>query len=216
MSVGRDPAPSTGAMRSVLPSWHEKRAAQGAPAPVATAYEGMIRVAAALAIAALAGGCFLPLYGEQSPTGAPVLRDQLSAVDVLQIQAPKGSEEARIAVEIRNALLYDFTGGGYPAPPTHRLKIAMASTRASIIVDVNTSRPDVENYGINATYTLTEIATGKIVVTGTTFARVSYDIPGQEQRYARVRGLRDAELRAARVVADNIRSRLASYFIAGT
>jgi len=176
----------------------------------------MIRVAAALAIAALAGGCFLPLYGEQSPTGAPVLRDQLSAVDVLQIQAPKGSEEARIADEIRNALLYDFTGGGYPAPPTHRLKIAMASTRASIIVDVNTSRPDVENYGINTTYTLTELATGKIVVTGTTFARVSYDIPGQEQRYARVRGLRDAELRAARVVADNIRSRLASYFIAGT
>ena len=57
---------------------------------------------------------------------------------------------------------------------------------------------------------------GKIVVTGTTFARVSYDIPGQEQRYARVRGLRDAELRAARVVADNIRLRLSSYFIAGT
>jgi len=176
----------------------------------------MIRVAAALAIAALAGSCFLLLYGEQPATRGPVLRDQLSAVDVLQIQAPKGSEEARIAVEIRNALLYDFTGGGYPAPPTHRLKIAIASTRASIIVDVNTSRPDVENYGINATYTLTEIGTGKVVVTGTTFARVSYDIPGQEQRFARVRGLRDAELRAAKVISDNIRSRLASYFIAGT
>jgi LPS-assembly lipoprotein len=176
----------------------------------------MVRAAAALAIAALAGGCFQPLYGEQSPTGGPVLRDQLSAVDVLQIAAPKGSEEARLAVEVRNALLYDFTGGGYPAPPTHRLNIAMYSTRASIVVDRNTSRPDVENYGLNANYTLTEIATGKIVVTGATFARVSYDIPGQEQRYARVRGLRDAELRAAKVVADNIRSRLASYFIAGT
>src|SRR5262249_11744627 len=43
-----------------------------------------MRAAAALAIAALAGGCFQPLYGEQSPTGGPVLRDQLSAVDVLQ------------------------------------------------------------------------------------------------------------------------------------
>jgi len=28
--------------------------------------------------------------------------------------------------------------------------------------------------------------------------------------------LRDAETRAAKVIADNIRSRLASYFIAGT
>jgi LPS-assembly lipoprotein len=182
----------------------------------ASAHGRMMRVAAALAIAALAGGCFQPLYGEQSPTGGPVLRDQLSAVDVLQIQAPKGTDEARIAVEIRNALLYDFTGGGYAAPPTHRLKIAMSSTRSTIIVDVHTSRPDVENYGINATYSLTEIGTGNVVVTGQTFARVSYDIPGQEQRFARVRGLRDAELRAAKVIADNIRSRLASYFIAGT
>src|SRR4029453_4388963 len=182
----------------------------------ASAHGTMIRVAAALAIATLAGGCFQPLYGDQSPTGGPILRDQLSAVDVMQIQAPKGTDEARIAVEIRNALLYDFTGGGYAAPPTHRLKIAIASSRASIIVDVNTSRPDVENYGLTATYSLTEIGTGRVVVTGQTFARVSYDIPGQEQRFARVRGLRDAELRAAKVVADNIRSRLASYFIAGT
>jgi LPS-assembly lipoprotein len=176
----------------------------------------IVRAAAALAIAALAGGCFQPLYGEHSPTGGPVLRDQLSAVDVLQIEAPKGTDESRLAVEIRNALLFDFTGGGASAAPTHKLKISISSTRTSIIVDVNTSRPDVENYGINATYSLTEIATNKTVVTGQTFARVSYDIPGQQQRYARVRGLRDAESRAAKVIADNIMSRLASYFVAGT
>jgi LPS-assembly lipoprotein len=175
-----------------------------------------LRAAAALAVAALAGGCFQPLYGERAPTGGAILRDQLSAVDVQQIDAPKGTDEARLAVEIRNALLYDFTGGGYAAPPTHRLKVAISSTRASIIVDVNTSRPDIENYGINATYTLSEIATGKVVVTGQTFSRVSYDIPGQQQRFARLRGLRDAENRAAKVIADNIRSRLSSYFIAGT
>jgi LPS-assembly lipoprotein len=203
--------------------WHEGGSAgcsrgecDGAHRPCASSQRRLFRAIAALAIAALAGGCFQPLYGEQSPTGGPVLREQLSAVDILQIAAPKGTDEARIAVEIRDALLYSFTGGGYAASPTHRLKISIASTRVSIIVDVNTSRPDVENYGLNATYTLTEIATGKIVVTGTTFSRVSYDIPGQEQRFARVRGLRDAELRAAKVIADNIRSRLASYFIAGT
>lgn len=176
----------------------------------------IVRSVAALAIAALAGGCFQPLYGERSLTGGPVLRDQLSAVDVLQIEAPKGTDEARLAVEIRNALLFDFTGGGSPASPTHVLKIAMSSTRAAIIVDVNTSRPDIENYGINATYSLTEIATKKVVVTGQTFARVSYDIPGQQQRFARIRGLRDAESRAAKVIADNIMQRLASYFVAGT
>jgi LPS-assembly lipoprotein len=176
----------------------------------------LVRAALALALAALAGGCFQPLYGEQSLTGGPILRDPLSAVDILQIRAPKGSDEDRIAVEIRNDLLFDFTGGGYAAPPTHRLKIDIASTRASIIVDTQSSRPDIENYGINATYSLLEIATNRIVVTGQTFSRVSFDIPGQQQRFARLRGLRDAENRAARVIADNIKARLASYFIAGT
>src|SRR5438132_6433887 len=122
-----------------------------------TAIGRLPRLAAALAIAALAGGCFQPLYGERSPTGGgPVLRDQLSAVDILQIEAPKGTDEARLAVEIRNALLFNFTGGSGAAPPTHRLKVAMSTTRSTVIVDIHTSRPDIENYGITATYSLTE------------------------------------------------------------
>jgi LPS-assembly lipoprotein len=92
----------------------------------------------------------------------------------------------------------------------------MSSNIADIIVDTTTTRPAIEDYGINATYVLTEIASSKQVVTGQTFARVSYDVPGQEQRFARLRGLRDAESRAGQVIADNIRSRLASYFAAGT
>ena len=173
------------------------------------------RAAMGLAIAALTGGCFQPLYGEHSPTGGPILRDQLSAVDVLQIDAPKGSDEARLAVDIRDALLFDFTGGSAAAPPTHRLKITIASTRASIIVDINTSRPDIENYGINASYSLTEIATGKVVVTGNASTPVSYDTLGQ-QRFARLSGMHDAERRAAKVISDNITTRLASYFISGS
>src|SRR5262245_3122477 len=88
-----------------------------------------LRTAGPLALAVLAGGCFQPLYGEHSLTGAPVLREQLSAVDILQIDAPKATDEARLAVEIRNALIFDFTGGSGAAPSTHRLKIAMTTTR---------------------------------------------------------------------------------------
>src|SRR5262245_65661143 len=107
--------------------WHDR----GMDRPVGSAHGRIMRAAAALAIAALAGGCFQPLYGEQSPTGGPVLRDQLSPVEVLQIAAPKGTDESRIADEIRNAPIYDLPGGGYPAPPTHPLTIATTSTRAS-------------------------------------------------------------------------------------
>ena len=173
------------------------------------------RLAATLAVAACAGGCFQPLYADRSVDGGPGLRNALGAVDVKQINVSK-SGDARLAVEIRNALLFDLTGGGAGARPAYSLTITMGSTVADIIVDTTTTRPAIEDYGINASYVLTEIASGKSVVTGQTFARVSYDIPGQEQRFARMRGLRDAETRAAKVIADNIRARLASYFAAGT
>jgi LPS-assembly lipoprotein len=173
------------------------------------------RLGLALVAAGLVAGCFQPLYGDLSLAGGSDMRSKLSAVDVLPIDAPSGRPEARIGVEVRNALLFDMTGGGDAANPTHRLKIKLAASRQSVIVDIQTTRPDVENYGIDATYTLTDVATGKVVVSGQTFARVSYDIPGQQQRFARARGLRDAENRAAKVISDQIRSRLASYFVAG-
>ena len=175
-------------------------------------------VAAILALGACLGGCFQPLYadGSLAPSGGANLRAALAAVDVKQIDAPKGTDEARVAVEVRNSLIYDLTGGGEGARPTHSLVVRIVPTVADIIVDTTTTRPAIEDYGINATYILTEIASGKQVVSGQTVARVSYDIPGQEQRFARLSGLRDAETRAAKVIADNIRTRLASYFSAGT
>jgi LPS-assembly lipoprotein len=167
------------------------------------------------------GGCFQPLYGDRTLDGGAgasagtSLRAALSTVDVKQIEGARGTDEARIAVELRNALLFGLTGGNEEGRSAYTLTVKMSSTVADIIVDTTTTRPSIENYGINATYTLTEIASGKQVVTGQTFARVSYDIPGQEQRFARMRGLRDAETRAAKVIADNIRARLAAYFAAG-
>jgi len=175
-----------------------------------------VRVMAALAAAVMLAGCFQPLYGEHTPIGGKGMRQLLSSVDVAQIDAPNGTPLARLAVEVRNKLVFDLTGGSGPSAPTHRLKVRLTTSRQSVIVDITTARPDIENYGIDAAYTLTDIATGKIVMKGTTFARVSYDIPGQEQRFARARGGRDAENRAAKVIADHIQSRLASYFVAGT
>jgi LPS-assembly lipoprotein len=174
------------------------------------------RLAGVACLGGLAAGCFQPLYGEVSLTNSPAIAPALAGVDVNQIAAPNGSSEARVAVEVRNQLLFNLTGGAAPPPPTHRLAIRMSSTRLSVIVDTTSGRPDVEDYGLNVNYTLTEIKSGKPTITGTTFARVSYDIPGQAQRFARARGLRDAENRAAKLIADNIKARLASYFVAGT
>ena len=82
-------------------------------------------------------------------------------------------------------------------PPTHRLVIRFTTTPLLADRSIRTPRcPTSENYGIDAQYNLIEIATNKSVMTGTTFSRVSYDIPGQlaalrpRPRLARRRGSR--------------------------
>ena len=161
-------------------------------------------------------GCFQPLYGEHSISSATSIGAALAAVDIAQIDAPNGSPEARVAVELRNQLIFNLTGGAAPPPPTHRLVIKMSAQRLSVIVDIHSGRPDVEDYGLSVNYTLMDMKTGKSLFTSETFVRVSYDIPGQEQRFARARALRDSENRAAKQIADSIKARLASYFVAGT
>jgi LPS-assembly lipoprotein len=87
------------------------------------------RLALVLATTVLLAGCFQPLYGERSPSGAPALREAFSAIEVLDVGAPANSSEARLAVQIKNDLIFNFTGGGSPYPPTHRLKIQLAGGR---------------------------------------------------------------------------------------
>jgi LPS-assembly lipoprotein len=119
-------------------------------------------------------------------------------------------------VEIRNALAFKLYGNATGAPPLYKLILRFNTTRSSLMVSATTGLPTSETYGIDAQYNLVEIATDKSVMTGTTFSRVSYDMPGSYQRFARARALRDAEDRASQEIAEKIQTRLASFFVAGT
>jgi LPS-assembly lipoprotein len=172
----------------------------------------------AFACAGLSAGCFQPLYGSGSLDYAgapPPVRTAMASVQVEEIDAPNGTPEARLGVEVRNALIFGLTGGSGQLSPAYRLKINLKGRKQHVIVDITTARPDMEIYGIDATYSLVDIATGKVVLTGRAFSRQSYDIPGQQQRFARERGERDAQNRASTIIAEQIKSRLASYFVTG-
>jgi LPS-assembly lipoprotein len=178
-----------------------------------------IRIAARLlavaALAALTAGCFQPMYAEHAD-GTPGLREKLMGVEIPPVDKPNASREARIGVEIRNALAFKLYGEATGMPPTHRLVLKFSTSRSSLLVSTTTGLPTSENVGLDAQFNLIEIATNKSVMTGTTFSRVSYDIPGSYQRFARERAFRDAEDRAADQIAENIQTRLASFFFAGT
>jgi LPS-assembly lipoprotein len=173
------------------------------------------RLLAVAALAALTAGCFQPMYAEHAD-GTPGLREKLLGVEVPPVDKPNASREARLGVEIRNALAFKLYGNATGMPPTHRLVLKFATSRTSLIIDPATGLPSNEDVGIDAQFNLIEIASNKSVMTGTTFSRVSYDIPGSYQRFARARAFRDAEDRACQEVAERIQTRLASFFYAGT
>jgi LPS-assembly lipoprotein len=173
------------------------------------------RLLAVAALAALTAGCFQPMYAERTD-GTPGLREKLMGVEIPPVDKPNASREARIQVEIRNALAFKLYGNATGMPPTHRLVLRFTTSRSSLMIDQATGLPTGENVGIDAQYNLIELASNKSVMTGSTFSRVSYDMPGSYQRFARSRAFRDAEDRASQEIAENIQTRLAAFFVAGT
>ena len=179
-------------------------------------WRNSLRIGAVIALGALNAACFQPLYASRTFTGEKPIGAALAQVQIERVDAPNGSPEARIAVELQEALKFEINGSEGLISPTHALKVRMNVGRNSIMTDIATGRVVAEITGIDANFVLTELAPGKIVMRGNTFARVSSEYPGQQQRFARVRARLDAENRAAKVVAENVRTRVASFFVAGT
>src|ERR1700689_111308 len=109
------------------------------------------RFLAVAALAALTAGCFQPMYAEHTD-GTPALRDKLRGVDLPPLNYPNASHEARLGVEIRNALAFKLYGNATGTSPTHRLEIKLQTTRSTLMTDVDTGLPTSENYGINAQF----------------------------------------------------------------
>src|SRR5215471_18276238 len=111
-----------------------------------TAVGRLLRWLAVAAAAGLTAGCFQPLYGEYAATGpgavAPNVRDAFATVEVDQIAAPNGTPEARIAVELRNDLIFELTGGGGAGTPAYRLAMRMKLSKAAMIIDIATGRTE--------------------------------------------------------------------------
>src|ERR1700723_2972540 len=99
-----------------------------------------VRLLAVAALAALTAGCFQPMYAEHAD-GTPGLREKLMGVDLPPIDKPNSSREARLGVEIRNALAFKLYGNATGMPPTHRLVIKFTTNRTSLIIDPTPGLP---------------------------------------------------------------------------
>jgi LPS-assembly lipoprotein len=172
-----------------------------------SAHRNCRQLAGAAMLAGMLAGCFQPMYADRSLTGGtgPNLREAMRDVEIAKI-------DGRVGQEIRNDIIFELSGGGgNPAGAPYRLNLQVATSSSSAIIDVQTGLPDNETVSLDVTYKLQNVADEKIVLTDKAIARVTVD--RTQQRYARVRALRDAENRAAKLIAEQIRTRVASYFL---
>jgi LPS-assembly lipoprotein len=164
------------------------------------------RSARLLLVAVVAGGlsaCFRPLYGPTA-SGTPV-SEALAAIEIEPVSTGLGQE--RVGHYLRSELVYNLNGSGLPADKRYRLALAFASRLETPIVDTATGRAQAATLVGDVTYTLTTLDGSKTITTGKVQGSASYE--RNVQRFATVRAARDAEIRLARLLADQIRTRLA-------
>jgi LPS-assembly lipoprotein len=152
---------------------------------------------AVLALTVALGGCggFTPLYAAQG------VSPKLSAIEVAQ---PDGRLGFYMHEYLDDSLARDRS-----QPAAYRLSLANRELRVprGITISNVASRYEVD---LSTNYTLTEIATGKVVTQGLVQVNVTYDV--QSQPYASLSAQQDGERRVAEQAAERLRIELASYF----
>jgi LPS-assembly lipoprotein len=158
-----------------------------------------------IGIAGLVSACTVqPLYGP-TPTGSTV-PDVLASIAVDEV-------DTRIAQVVRNKVIFDLTGGEQVADPAYRMKLKVSSQEISLGITREESAP-VYSIIVTATYEISDAKTGLIVLRSTARGNASYN--RINQIFANVRGRIDAEEKAAGIVADEIRIRVAAASAQGT
>lgn len=159
-----------------------------------------------LPLAFALSGCLRPLYGPTA-SGTPV-QDSLAAIEVPTVTTPRGQEQ--LGHYLRSELVFDLNGSGQAAAKRYRLNLSAADSVQVTSTDANTGRADAAFVNVTVTYALLGIEDGRTLTSGTARSTVTYF--RDPQRFAAIRAARDAETRAAKQLADDIRQRLAAMF----
>ena len=160
-------------------------------------------------LAAGLGACqFQPLYSSsQGTVGNSNIA--LSGLTVAEVDTRDGQQ-------VRNHLIFLLSGGANPVNPTHevRLRVTDSSTvLASRVRDAEITTQTGNTAGsvkITASYEIYDFQKKKIIFRGTRNSSAAYD--KTNQNFASSRAQRDAQNRAAREVAEQLRFAISSDF----
>ncbi|BCP55780.1 hypothetical protein K32_43970 [Kaistia sp. 32K] len=139
------------------------------------------------------------------PVYMPIAQGPQVAADLSAISVEDVSD--RVAQEVRNNLIYGFTGGGKAAPTRYELSMRVTSAEARLGFERDETAP-AYSVTVTVAYELKEISSGKVILRSLNRGVASYD--RSNQAFANQRARIDAEDRAAQAVADDIQLRLSA------
>jgi LPS-assembly lipoprotein len=163
-------------------------------------------VMAAFSVALPLAGCLQPLY---APAGFGLDSAPLAA-ELQSIQVDEIPQ--RIGHYVRNELIFGLNGTGSQPPPRYRLTVTLRERVQTPIIDTVTGRATSATVIVDAEYRLVTVPQEIEVTKGIAFNVASYD--RFSNRFSNVRAARDAEIRNARVIAESIRTRIATVMAA--
>ena len=160
------------------------------------------RVALVAGLSLGLSACFRPLHG---PTASgQSLQTVLASIDVPEVEWP--SNLANTGHYLRSELIYALNGSGSDTPKRYKLALALSESQSSPVVDSEYGTASSAIVGGSLTYTLTTLDGNTVVAQGTATSSASFD--RFSQRFANIRAARDAEIRLARDLAQQVRTRL--------
>ena len=181
-------------------------------------WSDVARLAGAMAVAASLGGCFQPLYGEAAHPG---LVEDMRAIEIGEINPPKPGgkpnalglnpeldREDRLGHYLRNDLIFNFNGTGTSPPPKYRLTVTTSESTTTPTVESQIGAADAATLTATAKYILTPVGGGQPIVASEAVSSAVYDL--SINRFANLRASRDAEIRLAKSLADEMELRIAA------
>ena len=157
-----------------------------------------LRRFALLALALPLGGCFEPLYGEAFHPG---LAADMRAIAVAPIKD-------RIGHYLGDDLISNLNGSGETPAAKYRLTVTVEQSSQTPTVESQINAATSATVIGKATFTLIKIDGGAVIYKGDATAAAVYD--RTLDSFANLRASRDAEIRIARSLADEIGLRVAA------
>jgi LPS-assembly lipoprotein len=166
----------------------------------------MRRAFAILMLSLAVAGCgFKPMYGDNATATSGPVSAKMESIDIRPIPD-------RLGQVVRNELVDAIAPQGPSGTPVYELALKVGEEREDVGLRQNASATRA-NYRMSAKFELREIASDKVVLTGTTWAETAFDIVQQD--YPTVIAQQDAQEKLAAELAEEIKTRIAVFFDKG-